>query len=90
MLLRRGIRSPTPYRTSQIAVNANSKWLDCVDFSSKLGEIDVVKILLDHRQIKVNEQDKDGCTALMWAAKEGHLEVVNTLINKSHDNELQR
>jgi ankyrin repeat protein len=47
--------------------------------ASKCGHIDIVQILLDHKDINVNLQCKNGFTALMWASRIGHKEVVHIL-----------
>ena len=49
-------------------------------WAAKQGHIEVVNILLNHRQINVDVQDANGMTALIWAAKEGQAEVVNSLL----------
>ena len=46
----------------------------------KQAHIEVVNILLKHRQINVYVQDANGMTALIWAAKDGQAEVVNSLL----------
>jgi ankyrin repeat-rich membrane spanning protein len=44
------------------------------------NHVEVVKLLLDHKP-NVNALDKDGCSALTLACKEGFHEVAVTLIN---------
>jgi hypothetical protein len=45
------------------------------------GQFEVVKVLLE-KEADVNAKAKDGKTALMWASKNGHVEVVKLL--KAH------
>lgn len=44
------------------------------------NHVEVVLLLLDHRP-NVNALDKDGCTALAIACREGYHEIANALIN---------
>lgn len=44
------------------------------------NHVDVVSLLLEHRP-NVNALDKDGCTALAIACREGYHEVANALLN---------
>ncbi|XP_029893089.1 photoreceptor ankyrin repeat protein isoform X2 [Aquila chrysaetos chrysaetos] len=45
------------------------------------GFIDIVPLLQKCPYINVNQQDKDGNTALMMAAQAGHITIVNYLLN---------
>jgi ankyrin repeat protein len=45
------------------------------------GHTDVVNILLKAKA-NVNAKDKDGCTALCIACKEGFEEIVSALLNE--------
>ena len=47
------------------------------------NNVDVVRLLLEHRDIDVNIKNDDGYTALMIAIIEGHLEVAEALIDHS-------
>lgn len=49
--------------------------------ASKGGYTDVVSLLLDCNP-NVNAVDKDGYTALTWAAKEGHADIAYSVLNK--------
>lgn len=44
------------------------------------NHVDVVNLLLEHKP-NVNALDKDGCTALMIACKEGYYEIATALLN---------
>ncbi|KAM6039095.1 photoreceptor ankyrin repeat protein [Chlamydotis macqueenii] len=45
------------------------------------GFVDIVPLLRKCPYINVNQQDKDGNTALMMAAQAGHITIVNYLLN---------
>ncbi|XP_074931715.1 LOW QUALITY PROTEIN: photoreceptor ankyrin repeat protein [Phalacrocorax aristotelis] len=45
------------------------------------GFVDIVPLLQKCLYINVNQQDKDGNTALMMAAQAGHINIVNYLLN---------
>ncbi|KFW64223.1 Ankyrin repeat domain-containing protein 33B, partial [Pygoscelis adeliae] len=45
------------------------------------GFVDIVSLLQKCPYINVNQQDKDGNTALMMAAQAGHITIVNYLLN---------
>ncbi|KAM6112280.1 photoreceptor ankyrin repeat protein [Phoenicopterus ruber ruber] len=45
------------------------------------GFVDIVPLLQKCPYINVNQQDKDGNTALMMAAQAGHVTIVNYLLN---------
>lgn len=44
------------------------------------NHVDVVLLLLEHKP-NVNALDKDGCTALALACREGHHEIASALLN---------
>jgi ankyrin repeat protein len=48
---------------------------------------DVIKLLLK-QEVKINEQDNNGCTALMRAAYSGYAEMVQYLLDHGADKEL--
>ncbi|NXH15896.1 PANKY protein, partial [Bucco capensis] len=45
------------------------------------GFVDIVPLLQKCPYLNVNQQDKDGNTALMMAAQAGHITIVNYLLN---------
>ena len=48
------------------------------------GHSEVVKLLLDKKDIQVNQGDRCGATPLIHAAKKGHLEVVKLLLERDN------
>ena len=48
---------------------------------------DVIKLLVD-KKVDINEQDNNGCTALMRAAYSGYAELVQYLLEHGADKEL--
>lgn len=54
--------------------------------ASRDGNIDFVEELLEFPGINVNIQDHNGNTALMLASKNGHTDIVNTLLNYYNEN----
>ena len=46
------------------------------------GHTDIVKLLLEHPEIKVNLRDNNGKTALMHAAISGSYEMVSLLLER--------
>lgn len=50
-----------------------------------LGHEDVVKLLLTHSNIQVNDVDSEGSSALTWAARRGHESVVQLLVTCASD-----
>jgi ankyrin repeat protein len=54
--------------------------------ASRDGNIDFVEELLQFPGINVNIQDHNGNTALMFAARNGHTDIVNRLLNYYNEN----
>lgn len=52
--------------------------------AAEKGDIETVKLLIG-KEVDINAVDKDGGTALMWAAIEGHTETAKLLIEKGAD-----
>jgi ankyrin repeat protein len=51
--------------------------------ASEQGHLGAVQLLVQHREAQgLDERDKDGWTAMHWAAHEGHAEVVRFLLSK--------
>ena len=48
------------------------------------GKVEIVRLLLQHPEINVNQQDADGSTALSLASKAGCAEIVDLLLKKPH------
>ena len=55
--------------------------LGVIHWASDRGNKDIVKMLLDIKDLDVNLKDNDGQTALHYASSCGHLDVVQTLID---------
>jgi ankyrin repeat protein len=54
---------------------ATPLWIACKD-----GHVDVVKLLLARKEIKVNQANEDGATPLYYACWMGHVGVVRLLL----------
>ncbi len=52
--------------------------------ASTNGHFEVVRLLLAHQDVEVNQTSTDGATALILASGNGHVEVVKLLL--SHQN----
>lgn len=53
--------------------------------AAQYGHIEILKVLLSCKDIKVNKPNNVGVTALMLAATNGHLEIVKELIKHKAD-----
>jgi ankyrin repeat protein len=51
-------------------------------YAAKKGYAEVVKRLLEYKDIQINHSDKNNMTALMHAANEGHDSIVRLLLSK--------
>jgi ankyrin repeat protein len=54
--------------------------MDCLNVGISKAHKETVQILLKDERIEINQHDKYGDTALMWACSEGHKEIVEMLI----------
>ena len=54
-------------------------------WASTYGHKEIVQMLLHIANINVNQQNKNGTTALMWASLEGHKEIVEMLLTYNPD-----
>lgn len=50
--------------------------MTALHMAAQHGNVAVCKLLLDAPNIEVDVRDHGGWTPLVWAAEEGHLEVV--------------
>ena len=50
-----------------------------------IGNLTGVQKQLDHNETKIDIDDKQGMTALIWASKNGYLHIVRSLLNTSQD-----
>jgi len=53
---------------------------------SFLGIVEVVATILERKEWDVNATDRMGCTALTWAARSGHEEIVKMLLEREGAN----
>ena len=60
--------------------NATNRYSHPLDSAAFQGNRDVIVLLLAQPRIKVDAQDVDGYTALMWAAEHGDLDIVDLLV----------
>ncbi|WP_174480263.1 ankyrin repeat domain-containing protein [Spiroplasma endosymbiont of Danaus chrysippus] len=51
---------------------------------AKNGDLNIVKILIKN-DININRENNAGENALIWAARNGHTEIVNALLTKNSD-----
>lgn len=61
--------------------NENDDKMSALICAAMYGRNEIVSMLLDVSASNIDAMDKDGKTALMYAAENGHLDVVNLLIN---------
>ena len=54
-------------------------------YASVYGNTEIVKLLIEKEGIDVNIQDNDGNTALILASKNGHIGIVDILIDEKLD-----
>lgn len=67
--------------TQAVTVSSKSIARTPLVLASEKGHLGVMQVLVQHRQAQgldagLDERDKDGWTAMHWAAHEGHAEVV--------------
>ncbi|MED6291325.1 hypothetical protein CHARACLAT_022394, partial [Characodon lateralis] len=53
--------------------------------AAKLGNLEIVKMLLETGQVDVNAQDNGGWTPIIWAAEHKHVKVIKSLLNRGAD-----
>uniref|UniRef100_A0A8D3E9E9 Histone-lysine N-methyltransferase EHMT2 n=1 Tax=Scophthalmus maximus TaxID=52904 RepID=A0A8D3E9E9_SCOMX len=53
--------------------------------AAKLGNLEIVRMLLETGQVDVNAQDSGGWTPIIWAAEHKHVDVIKTLLNRGAD-----
>ncbi|MCP4748673.1 MAG: ankyrin repeat domain-containing protein, partial [Desulfobacteraceae bacterium] len=50
-------------------------------WAAKNGHIEIVKLLLSHPEIDVNQANNIGFTPLYWAAKKSRVDIINALLS---------
>uniref|UniRef100_A0A673LXN2 Histone-lysine N-methyltransferase EHMT2-like n=1 Tax=Sinocyclocheilus rhinocerous TaxID=307959 RepID=A0A673LXN2_9TELE len=50
--------------------------------AAKLGNLEVVMLLLSTGQVDINAQDSGGWTPIIWAAEHRHIDVIRALLNR--------
>uniref|UniRef100_A0A673A4X1 Euchromatic histone-lysine N-methyltransferase 2 n=1 Tax=Sphaeramia orbicularis TaxID=375764 RepID=A0A673A4X1_9TELE len=50
--------------------------------AAKLGNLEIVTLLLETGQVDVNAQDSGGWTPIIWAAEHKHVDVIKALLNR--------
>uniref|UniRef100_A0A8C1N0Q7 Euchromatic histone-lysine N-methyltransferase 2 n=1 Tax=Cyprinus carpio TaxID=7962 RepID=A0A8C1N0Q7_CYPCA len=53
--------------------------------AAKLGNLEVVLLLLSTGQVDINAQDSGGWTPIIWAAEHRHIDVIRALLNRGAD-----
>uniref|UniRef100_A0A667X174 Euchromatic histone-lysine N-methyltransferase 2 n=1 Tax=Myripristis murdjan TaxID=586833 RepID=A0A667X174_9TELE len=53
--------------------------------AAKLGNLEIVYLLLETGQVDVNAQDSGGWTPIIWAAEHKHVDVIRALLNRGAD-----
>lgn len=59
--------------------------ISCLCWASGRGYVDIVNELLGSKGIKVNLQDQNSSTPLLWAARKGALKIIESLIKHDAD-----
>uniref|UniRef100_A0A8C9RZ28 Euchromatic histone-lysine N-methyltransferase 2 n=1 Tax=Scleropages formosus TaxID=113540 RepID=A0A8C9RZ28_SCLFO len=53
--------------------------------AAKLGNLEIVNLLLGTGQVDINAQDSGGWTPIIWAAEHRHINVIRALLNRGAD-----
>jgi ankyrin repeat protein len=69
--------------------NATNNFSSALPLAAYQGNRDVIVLLLAQPHIKIDAQDVDGYTALMWAADHGSLDIVDLLVNAGANPDLR-
>jgi ankyrin repeat protein len=59
-------------------------WATALMYASQEGHAEVVKMLIQHKNIDINQQNENGKTALMLASERGHEDIVKMLLEKEN------
>uniref|UniRef100_F7BXJ6 [histone H3]-lysine(9) N-methyltransferase n=1 Tax=Monodelphis domestica TaxID=13616 RepID=F7BXJ6_MONDO len=57
----------------------------CLHHAAKIGNLEMVSLLLSTGQVDVNAQDNGGWTPIIWAAEHKHIEVIRMLLTRGAD-----
>lgn len=67
-------------RSGKNICSSNTTIFSPIMFVARAGDIEAMRILLEHPDINLNEQDENGFSPVMIAAKEGHVETFRLLV----------
>lgn len=71
---------------NQADLNAKTTFMRTgLHIASLRGYDKIVALLVSQKNIEINAQDKDLCTAMHYAAQYDHIEVVKALLSKNPD-----
>ncbi|KAG2210991.1 hypothetical protein INT47_000151 [Mucor saturninus] len=62
--------------------------ITCLMYASYFGHAQCLNLLLKHPSVGINQQDKKGWTALMWAINSHQIEVAQILLNHGAEKSL--
>uniref|UniRef100_A0A8C6N4M2 [histone H3]-lysine(9) N-methyltransferase n=1 Tax=Mus spicilegus TaxID=10103 RepID=A0A8C6N4M2_MUSSI len=57
----------------------------CLHHAAKIGNLEMVSLLLSTGQVDVNAQDSGGWTPIIWAAEHKHIDVIRMLLTRGAD-----
>ncbi|XP_030459921.2 uncharacterized protein LOC115680267 [Syzygium oleosum] len=67
-------------RAGKVPQSSNAKMFCPLMFVTQANEVEVLKKLIEHADINLDEQDTDGYTPAMRAAANGHMEALRVLV----------
>uniref|UniRef100_A0AAR2IGJ7 Euchromatic histone-lysine N-methyltransferase 2 n=1 Tax=Pygocentrus nattereri TaxID=42514 RepID=A0AAR2IGJ7_PYGNA len=53
--------------------------------AAKLGNLEIITLLLNTGQVDINAQDSGGWTPIIWAAEHRHTDIIRALLNRGAD-----
>ncbi len=66
-------------------IKSSEKIAHPIHIAAKNGNLDIVKTLIDYYPDLIENKDHFGQTPLLWAASQGHIEMVDYLIERKAD-----
>ncbi|KAJ9152758.1 hypothetical protein P3X46_026287 [Hevea brasiliensis] len=72
-------------RDGKIPTSSNISVFSPLIFVAQVGDIEALKVLVNWGEIKLDYQDNDGCSAVMYAALKGHVEAFRLLVYAGAD-----